>query len=70
MKAIVVDIKPERVIYLGDDFSLQTLIWSDSYHWARRRITINSLGPKPQNFYDILKIGDLIYLQDSVQGKH
>ena len=69
IKAIVIDIKPERVIYLDDDFSLQTLIWSDSYHWARRRITINSLGPKPQNFYDILKIGDLIYLKDSVMEK-
>ena len=69
LKAMVIDIKPERVVYLGDDFSLQTLIWSDNYQWARRRITINSFGPKPQNFYDILKIGDLIYLQDSVSGK-
>jgi penicillin-binding protein 1A len=69
LKAIVVDIKPERVIYLDDDFSLQILIWSNNYEWARRRITINSFGSKPQNFYDILKIGDLITLQNSLLGR-
>ena len=69
VKAIVVDIKPERIIYLDNDFSLQTLIWSQDYQWARRRITINSFGPKPQNFYDILKIGDLINLEDTLPDR-
>ncbi|MDA9876324.1 transglycosylase domain-containing protein [Gammaproteobacteria bacterium] len=68
-KAIVVDIKPERIIYLDDDFRLQTLSWSNKYQWARRRININSFGPKPQNFYDILKIGDLINLKNSASGR-
>jgi len=64
-RAVVVDIKPERIIYLDDEFTLQNLPWSEDYKWARRRITINSFGPTPQNFYDILSIGDLIYLQDN-----
>ncbi len=64
-KAIIIDVKPERIIYLDDDFNLQNLPWSESYKWARRRITINIFGPTPQNFYDILNIGDLVYLQEN-----
>ncbi len=59
---IVIDVKPERIIYLNNSFQLASLPWSDSYKWARRRITIDKLGPVPQNFYDILRLGDLIYL--------
>ena len=63
-KGIVVDVKPERIIYLSDSFELENLIWDDSYKWARQRISINKFGPIPQNFYDILRPGDLIYLSD------
>jgi len=59
---IVMDVKPERIIYLNNSFQLETLFWDDAYEWARPRITINKLGPRPQNFYDILRLGDLIYL--------
>jgi penicillin-binding protein 1A len=59
---IVIDVKPERVIYLNDSFQLQSLPWDDSYKWAKQKIDINKLGPSPQNFYDILRVGDLIYL--------
>jgi len=65
IKAIVIDIKPERIIYLDDNFTLQNLPWSEDYYWARRRITINTFGPTPQNFYDILSLGDLIYLKNT-----
>jgi len=65
IKAIVIDIKPERIIYLDDNFSLQNLSWSEDYYWARRRITINTFGPTPQNFYDILSLGDLIFLNNT-----
>ena len=69
VRALVIDIKPERIIYLDDNFSVQTLSWSQDYQWARRRITINTFGPKPQNFYDLLIIGDLIYLQQNLQDR-
>ena len=59
---IVIDVKPERVIYLNDSFQLQSLPWDDSYNWAKQKIDINKLGPSPQNFYDILRVGDLIHL--------
>lgn len=59
---IVIDVKPERVSYLNDSFQLQSLPWDDSYKWAKQKIDINKLGPSPQNFYDILRVGDLIHL--------
>jgi penicillin-binding protein 1A len=61
---IVIDVKPERIIYLNNSFQLENLFWEDSYKWARRRIDINKFGPTPQNFYDILRLGDLIYLSE------
>jgi penicillin-binding protein 1A len=59
---IVIDVKPERIIYLNNSFKLESLFWDDSYKWARKKIDINKLGPRPENFYDILRKGDLIYL--------
>jgi penicillin-binding protein 1A len=35
---IVIDVKPERIIYLNNSFQLESLFWDDSYEWARRRI--------------------------------
>jgi len=61
---IVIDVKPERIVYLNNSFQVKSLFWDDSYQWARRKININKLGPRPQNFYDILRRGDLIYLSE------
>ncbi|MBD62774.1 MAG: transglycosylase [Gammaproteobacteria bacterium] len=66
---IVVDVKPERIKYLHSSFQLKSLYWDESYNWARRKIDINKLGPRPQNFYDILRLGDLIYLTEK-NGKY
>ena len=61
---IVIDVKPERIIYLSSSFKLESLLWRDEYKWARRKIDINRLGPTPSNFYDILRSGDLINLTE------
>ena len=61
---IIIDVNPERIIYLDNSFQLESLYWNDSYEWARSRININKLGPRPDNFYDILRLGDLIYLSE------
>ena len=61
---IVIDVKPERIIYLSNSFKLESLYWDNQYKWARRKININKLGPVPSNFYDILRSGDLIYLSN------
>ena len=61
---IVIDVRPERIIYLSTSFQLETLTWKEKYKWARRKININKLGPAPSNFYDILRLGDLINLTE------
>ncbi len=61
---IVIDVKPERIIYLSSKFKLESLIWREEYRWARRKIDINKLGPVPSNFYDIFRSGDLINLTE------
>ena len=61
---IVIDVKPERILYLSSSFKLKSLLWRDEYRWARRKIDINRLGPTPSNFYDILRSGDLINLTE------
>ena len=61
---IVIDVKPERIIYLSNSYKLESLFWNDQYKWARRKINIDKLGPVPLNFYDILRSGDLIYLSN------
>ena len=66
---IVIDVKPERIIYLSNSFKLESLPWNDQYKWARRKINIDKLGPVPSNFYDILRSGDLIYLTN-IDGKN
>tara|TARA_Y100000591_G_C21845993_1_gene708758 strand:+ start:1080 stop:3527 length:2448 start_codon:yes stop_codon:yes gene_type:complete len=66
---IVIDVKPERIIYLSNSFKLESLFWNDQYKWARRKINIDKLGPVPSNFYDILRSGDLIYLTN-IEGKN
>ena len=66
---IVIDVKPERIIYLSNSFKLESISWTDKYKWARRKININKLGPIPQNFYDVLRLGDLIYLSE-IEGKN
>ena len=66
---IVIDVKPERIIYLSNSFKLESLTWNDQYKWARRKINIDKLGPVPSNFYDILRSGDFIYLTD-IDGKN
>ena len=66
---IVIDVKPERIIYLSNSFKLESLSWNDQYKWARRKINIDKLGPVPSNFYDILRTGDFIYLTN-IDGKN
>jgi len=66
---IVIDVKPERIIYLSNSFKLESLSWNDQYKWARRKINIDKLGPVPTNFYDILRSGDFIYLTN-IDGKN
>ena len=63
-RGIVINVNENDFLYLGEDFKIKSLDWSpDNYNWARRFISINNRGPVPQNFYDLVKPGDFIYLK-------
>ena len=63
-RGIVINVNENDFLYLGEDFKIKSLDWnSDKYKWARRFISINNRGPVPQNFYDLVKPGDFIYLK-------
>ena len=63
-RGIVINVNENDFLYLGEDFKIKSLDWnSDNYKWARRFISINNRGPVPQNFYDLVKPGDFIYLK-------
>ena len=63
-RGIVIDVKEETFQYLNEDLKIESLNWvSEEYKWARQQISINSRGAVPQNFYDLVKPGDFIYLK-------
>ena len=62
-KSIVIDVKDKKFLAINENFEIITVLWSNEYEWARKRISINELGIKPKNFNDILDFGDFIYLK-------
>ena len=63
-RGIVIDVNEDNFIYLSEDLKVLSIDWDEeSYKWARRYISINSRGAIPQNFYDLIKPGDFIYLK-------
>ena len=62
-KAVVLNIQDNKLYYINENLIINSIPWLDQYSWARKRITINTTGPKPSNFLDFLKVGDFIYLK-------
>ena len=63
-RGIVIDVNEDNFIYLSEDLKVLSIDWDEElYKWARRYISINSRGAIPQNFYDLIKPGDFIYLK-------
>ena len=64
IRGIVIDVNEDSFKFINENLEVQSLNWNDdSYVWARRQISINTRGPIPQNFYDLIKPGDFIYLR-------
>ena len=63
MKALIINVTDEKISFINENFELGSINWSDQYDWAREQISINELGPKPNNFSQILSFGDFIYLK-------
>jgi len=63
MKALIINVTDDEISFINENFELGSINWSDQYDWAREQISINELGPKPNNFSQILSFGDFIYLK-------
>ena len=65
-RGIVIDVNEDNFTYLSEDLKVLSIDWDEElYKWARRYISINSRGAIPQNFYDLIKPGDFIYLKSN-----
>jgi len=62
-KGIVINFKNDSLYFINENLEINSIPWSSEYEWARKRISINELGPKPNSFRDFLKIGDLVYFR-------
>ena len=63
MKALIINVTDDKISFINENFELGSINWSDQYDWTREQISINELGPKPNNFTQILSFGDFIYLK-------
>ena len=62
-KGLVISFKDEKLHFIDENLEIHSIIWSDEYRWARKKISNNQMGPKPQFFSDFLNFGDFIYLR-------
>ena len=65
IKGLVIYVNSDQIFVINESFDINSVDWTNEYSWARERIAINNYGPKPKNFYDMLKFGDFIYLKDN-----
>ena len=63
MKALVINVTSKKITFINENFDLGSILWKEEYDWAREKISLNELGPKPSSFNQILSFGDLIYLK-------
>jgi penicillin-binding protein 1A len=63
IKGLVISFKDDRLHFIDENLEIHSIVWSDEYEWARKRISNNQRGPKPQFFNEILNFGDFIYLR-------
>ncbi len=63
IKGLVISFKDDKLHFFDENLEIHSIDWSDEYEWARKRISINQRGPKPQFFSDFLNFGDFIYLR-------
>ena len=65
--ALTVTVGNQQARFYADGAGLVTVGWN-GLKWARPYINVNSMGPPPQTAADILKRGDIVYLQHHDDG--
>ena len=64
-KAMVIKVEENEGYLINENFELITISWTSDYKWARQTVSINQLGKIPNNFFDLLRFGDLVYLKNN-----
>ena len=64
--ALVIKVEQNRFFSIDQNFEMIEVNWSNEYSWARSQISIDELGPRPEDFKDILNFGDLVYLKNNI----
>ncbi len=67
MPAIVTQVNGRTAAVYAQNGSNITLNWN-GLSWARRYISVNRQGPAPQTAADVVRVGDIIYIQPLHSG--
>lgn len=68
LPGLITEVKEKSVsVYLGDDFKVD-LDW-DGLKWAKQYIDDDRVGPALNNAGEILKVGDVVYVEPQPAGK-
>ena len=62
-KGIVINFKDNNLYFINEELEIDSISWSSEYEWARKRISINQRGSKPNSFKDFLNVGDFVYFK-------
>ena len=65
--AIAVKLENQSAQFYADGAGLVTVNWS-GLKWARRYLNVNATGTAPKSTTDILKRGDIVYLEHAADG--
>lgn len=65
--AAVVDMTGESITVLRADGSLKVIPWA-GLAWARKQINADYLGPHPKHADQIVKLGDVVLINETPQG--
>ncbi|MGH8293694.1 MAG: penicillin-binding protein 1A [Gammaproteobacteria bacterium] len=65
--AAAVTLENQSAQFYADGAGLVTVNW-DGFKWARRYLNVNATGPAPRSTADILKRGDIVYLERAADG--
>jgi penicillin-binding protein 1A len=66
--AVVIAMAEKEVVCYLPDGELRVVGW-DGLSWARPYLSENSLGPKPKTVADILKVGDVVRIEQGGEGE-
>ncbi len=68
LPAIVIAVKDKSAKLYTQNRQVIDLDWS-GMSWAKRHINHNTVGPEPQSAQDVIKVGDVVYVEESEKEK-